>query len=60
MTCVIARACTSEMGVSRRTSTSRLRSFSITSAARPTRSTEMPCAIRASAPEEQGITTIPS
>ena len=47
-------------GASRTTSTSLRRSFSITSAARPTRSSEMPWAIRARPPVEQGITTIAS
>ena len=41
-TWVMARAWMREMGVSRSTSTSRFRSFSITSAARPTRSVETP------------------
>ena len=41
-TCAMARAWMSEMGVSRSSSTSRFRSFSITSAARPMRSVETP------------------
>ena len=49
-----------ESGVSRTTSTSLRRSFIMTSAARPTRSSEMPWAIRASPPVEQGMTTIAS
>ena len=49
-----------ESGVSRTTSTSLRRSFIITSAARPTRSSEIPCAMRASPPVEQGMTTMAS
>ena len=50
----------SDSGVSRTTSTSLRRSFSITSAARPIRSSEMPCAMRARPPVEQGMTTMAS
>src|SRR3989304_6196649 len=50
----------SEMGVSRRQRRSRLRSFNMTSAARPTRSIEIPWAMRAMVPAEQGTTAIAS
>ena len=49
-----------ESGVSRGTSTSGRPSFSITSAARSIRWSARPCAIAASAPIEQGHTTIAS
>ena len=49
-----------DSGVSRTTSTSLRRSFSMTSAARPTRSSEIPWAMRARPPVEQGMTTIAS